>query len=663
MRERRMGAAARAIALMVLLAALFCGSGRAESASVRQIELNERLEVALSGTPARFSFTVPSNSAYTFASFGGEGVSAALSVGADMLPVASGDGFHFTERLVAGKRYTLSMTGTSGTAYVEIMRDALGRSFDKPLVIKNLGEGYPKAIARARDVHWYRFTPEATGLYMIATRGALSTEGLVTDASGRALQAVSNQVLPYDRNFALQMQLLKGQTYALRVCAKGDEVGRYTLRFIRAGSDAPVPSDIRLSAQGAKLSVGERVRLTASVEPDGALAELLWVSTDPHVATVTETGQVLALGAGTCEVIALGFGKAYATCKVEVRAVALTGISFAMPALKLPMGEQQPLAYAIEPANAKHEGVTFWSSDEKIAAVDGEGNLKALAAGACTVAVSTADGALSDQLEVTVTEQPPARRALVIGEARYVDGRVRIGAVNSAQGLADLLRAQSYGGATYEVTMRMDTSRGGAIQAIRDTFSGAKPGDVSLFAINCHGGYENGTPYLQFHDGTKLTAQGLELELRKIPGTVVVILDCCNSGAFISRMDRSQFTSRMLSAFGTDRSGSFAMSKYRVICSSSSTQQSYRISPKGIESEAHMSTALARALCLAGGWDIAQDKRTSMKADLDKDGSVTLEEVYQYAYKRVKLDLEEAADVQDVQIYPRGSQFVLFSRN
>lgn len=36
-------------------------------------------------------------------------------------------------------------------------------------------------------------------------------------------------------------------------------------------------------------------------------------------------------------------------------------------------------------------------------------------------------------------------------------------------------------------------------------------------------------------DGSRLTAQALELALRQVPGVVVVIIDCCQSGAFIGK--------------------------------------------------------------------------------------------------------------------------------
>ena len=658
-KEKRVALAWRVGALCVLLALLCsCFGALAEGAA----SLNELPVLALSDEAKVLTFSVPSNSAYTFQSFGGEGARTTLTMSQSGQVVAEGEGFCFTARLVAGRQYALKVSGDGGTARVEIMRDALGRCFGKPLVLQSLREGYTKAVARAGDVHWYRFVPEAAGLYMIATRGELATEGLLMDEKGMALEGMKVSALPYDENFAIQRNLEAGKIYYLRVSGKGDQTGRYTLRFIHGDEDAAVPQSILLSANEMELEVGERAQLRAQVHPEDAMGELLFVSSNPEVVAVRTPGTIEAVGEGECEIVAMGFGGAYAGCRVVVSAVVPESVLFEQGQGRMIVGEKLPIKYRALPEGASLRGVRFESSDEAVFSVNATGDMLAVGVGSGQLSAVSEAGVVLGSMQLRVSGAPIKRRALVLGEQRYLDGRVRVGAVNTTQGIADLLRSQSFGGEGYEVSMRMDSGRAAAIEAIRKVFKDAQPGDISLFAINCHGGYENGTPYLEFHDGSRLSAQGLEAELRRVPGTVVVIIDCCNSGAFISRMDRSQFTSRMLAAFGTDRSGSFGMSKYRVICSSSAAQESYRISPERVETEGYLSTALGRALCLAGGWDIIDDRQMDMKADADKNGIVTLEEVYQYTYKRVKIFLGKSADLQDVQIYPRGAQLAIFSR-
>jgi hypothetical protein len=117
-----------------------------------------------------------------------------------------------------------------------------------------------------------------------------------------------------------------------------------------------------------------------------------------------------------------------------------------------------------------------------------------------------------------------------------------------------------------------------------------------------------------------------------------------------------------MQAFTGGATSGLAMSKYRVMTSSSSTQDSYRISFDGADSESAMATVFVRSLAEAGGWDLIKDHRTPMRADLDKDRTVTFEEAYRYAWRRVKQYLESTAVQQDVQIYPSGSMMPLFVR-
>lgn len=248
-----------------------------------------------------------------------------------------------------------------------------------------------------------------------------------------------------------------------------------------------------------------------------------------------------------------------------------------------------------------------------------------------------------------------------MGEQRYLDGRLRTGSINTTQGMADLL-ANSGAPGGYKVTMKLDSTRKDLVRAIRSAFQDATPSDVSLFYINCHGGYDAGSAWLELHDGSRVTARQLEQMLRKIPGTVIVMIDCCQSGAFLSSTAHADFNRGVTQAFTGGGAAAFVKSKYRVMTSSSSTQDSYRISFNGADSESDMATVFVRSLCEAGGWDLVKDHKTAMRADLDKNKVVTFEEVYRYTSRRIKKYLEEVGVRQDVQVYPSGSMLPMFLR-
>ena len=86
----------------------------------------------------------------------------------------------------------------------------------------------------------------------------------------------------------------------------------------------------------------------------------------------------------------------------------------------------------------------------------------------------------------------------------------------------------------------------------------------------------------------------------------------------------------------------------------------------GAAGEAAMATVFARALCEAGGWSLEKSARSAMRADLDYDGAVTLNELYIYVSRRVMWYLSLAGGeeryAQSVQVWPEGLAEVVFAR-
>ena len=80
-------------------------------------------------------------------------------------------------------------------------------------------------------------------------------------------------------------------------------------------------SGITLNESEAEMVVGEKLNLTATIAPDNATDKtIIWSSTNEAVAVVSESGQVTAVGSGTCQIKATandGSGKT-ASCLVTV---------------------------------------------------------------------------------------------------------------------------------------------------------------------------------------------------------------------------------------------------------------------------------------------------------------------------------------------------------
>ena len=97
-----------------------------------------------------------------------------------------------------------------------------------------------------------------------------------------------------------------------------------------------------------------------------------------------------------------------ATCKVTVKAkpvetVAVTGVTLDKSELTLEAGRTVTLTATVAPADATDKSVTWASSNESVATVSANGKVTAVAEGAATITVKTADGGFTKTCTVTVT--------------------------------------------------------------------------------------------------------------------------------------------------------------------------------------------------------------------------------------------------------------------
>ncbi|MQL53258.1 hypothetical protein GFC01_13520 [Desulfofundulus thermobenzoicus] len=82
--------------------------------------------------------------------------------------------------------------------------------------------------------------------------------------------------------------------------------------------------------------------------------------------------------------------------------VKVTGVKLDRNTLSLTVGSTVQLEATVSPDNATDKNVTWSTSDESIATVDDQGNVKGVAVGKATITVTTADGGFQDTCEVTV---------------------------------------------------------------------------------------------------------------------------------------------------------------------------------------------------------------------------------------------------------------------
>ncbi|HIS02436.1 MAG TPA: Ig-like domain-containing protein [Candidatus Pullichristensenella avicola] len=671
------------ILLLVLFASVFSTgafSVSETSSAPAPLPDDRRMRVELTAEGLRLSFAPAANSAYGVFFFP-DGEAAATDArlyaqDGSLAAMGGGSVRLFEARLNAGETYTLVLSGR-GTGYVEVMRATLGRSFESPIELDAEAPAYEKLLVRAGDAHWYAFTARQSGPATVYAEPAgypagssPRLRGVLTDETGRVLAEAQSD----SGGFAMDCVLEAGARYCVRVSAAEEDTGAYRLGVSFGEEGGRAPESVDLSAQALTLRAGQTYILLAQVSPADAHAAVTFSTSNSAVAAVTQSGEVRALSPGTAVITARAWGGASATCEVTVEGVPLSGIGFSQSELTLRVGESVSAALEFYPADASDRRVRFSVDGSSVVSVSAEGVVTGLSEGTARVTVIALDGGHTDILEVTVGPAAAKLRALIVGQQMYHESvnKVRVGSINTAQSVAAMLETQVLDGESYQTTVLLDSSREDIFLAIRSAFAEAKEGDISLFYITCHGHYAHGMSFFELYDGSLIAARDLERELRKIPGTVVVIADCCGSGGLIGEASSLEDFNRGIVSVFAGRVGqpAFAASKYKVIASASLDQDSYRISFDENVTESDMATVLARALCDGAGWSIGLARRAALRADADYDRRITFNEIAQYAARRVCWYLDVAGElagasasyVQNVQVYPQGDPFVLLGR-
>jgi len=185
----------------------------------------------------------------------------------------------------------------------------------------------------------------------------------------------------------------------------------------------------------------------------------------------------------------------------------------------------------------------------------------------------------------------------------------------------------------------------------------AKPQDITYFYFSGHGGVlDNGKSYINLY-GYSLTVDLLTSRLERIPGTVVVLLDTCNSGGFIGKgehensINAKDFNEGVLNVFSSEALSrdNLCQSKFKVLTSCRSDQSSIADPP--VIGEIGMFTNHYLEGCGYATFSYP------CPANTDSDPAVSLQEAYTYIKNNVPNSWPLVE--QDVQIYPSGSDFIV----
>ncbi|GEM_PF-5380080 len=160
-------------------------------------------------------------------------------------------------------------------------------------------------------------------------------------------------------------------------------------------------SGVILDYSDLTMNQGETFKLSGYVvgeeEEDSSLT---WYSTDTNVAAVDSNGNITAVNGGTADIIARSSDGGSAQCHVTVL-VPIRGISLDMTSLTLSEGDSAKLNAVITPYNTTDTEIV-WNSDNALVVTVDQGLVTALQPGSATVTVSTADGSIKAECQITV---------------------------------------------------------------------------------------------------------------------------------------------------------------------------------------------------------------------------------------------------------------------
>lgn len=180
---------------------------------------------------------------------------------------------------------------------------------------------------------------------------------------------------------------------------------------------APNPVGITIKAEGDKQSikVGETLKFSALVMPEGAVQKVKWtVAPVTGAANITDEGVLTAVKEGNVNVVATSYVdeaiKATAALTIEkaLAEVKLTSLEIVTTKTELNVNETVQLAVRATPENASND-VTWSVDNAEVASVNVAGGLKALKAGTVKVtATSKVDATIKAEKQFTVkAEETP----------------------------------------------------------------------------------------------------------------------------------------------------------------------------------------------------------------------------------------------------------------
>lgn len=177
---------------------------------------------------------------------------------------------------------------------------------------------------------------------------------------------------------------------------------------VTANAATKKPKKIYLKATSTTVDIKGKVKVSVyKTKPSKASKSVKWKSSNKKVATVSKSGYVTGKKKGTVKITATSKKnkKAKKTIKIKVTNLKAKSVTMSKKSANMYPGQKSALKATVKgSAGFYNQGVTWKSSNTKIATVDSKGNVTAKAAGKATITATERGGSKKATCAVNVVD-------------------------------------------------------------------------------------------------------------------------------------------------------------------------------------------------------------------------------------------------------------------
>ena len=267
----------------------------------------------------------------------------------------------------------------------------------------------------SKDSEGYYYFANESGNYLGATKaGALSftngeTRWNITFNSGNAIIESANEnygsLQYYNANRSSKFTTYTSEQKPVQI-------------YCNNTFEAIYPESVEIIGKD-EVSINNNEQYSLGYTPSNTNMKIsTWSVSNTSVASISNKGVLTAIKEGrtqiTVESVAADGIKIYSVKEIEVKPIAVTGISLNFTSKEIAVGKSFAIAPVISPSNATHQEVNYSSSDTSVAKVSSDGYVTGLKEGTAQIKAKTVDGGFEAFVEVTVVATKAAEWTIMI---------------------------------------------------------------------------------------------------------------------------------------------------------------------------------------------------------------------------------------------------------